>query len=413
MIDAAARPTTLLLVEDPDSAALDLDTILAGAGSAAFAVARTTSLAEAVAYLERTSADCAIVDVGLRGAGGRDLIDLLAAASPRVAFVALTNELDDDIGVATPRAGAIDFLAKGSLEAKVLVASVRHAILLKRYECSLDEAQVLAQIGSWEVDLATNVVSWSHELYNVLGVELDRQPGFDHLIAGIHPDDRESTIHAIRATVEEFTPFEGEHRVVLPDGSERWIRTRGRIELDAFGHAQRLLGTAQNITDLKVAQAALAHQELHDQLTGLPNRRLLADRLEQALARLAREPAIVALIHFDLDRFKVINDNLGRTAGDDLLRATALRLRDLTRPEDTLARIDSDEFVLLCEGISDQAEAVAIAERVCVQMNAAFPWDTGDLVISVSAGVALATSAKDEADDLLARRGCRDVPRQT
>ena len=181
----------------------------------------------------------------------------------------------------------------------------------------------------------------------------------------------------------------------------RWVRAHGRVELGADGRPERLLGTAQDITEQKGAADALLHQELHDPLTGLPNRRLLVDRIDQALARLTRVPSIIGVIHLDLDRFKVINDNLGHAAGDELLLATSVRLRDLIRPEDTLARIDGDEFVVLCEGLSDQAEAVMIADRICAAMTEPFAWSGGELVLSVSAGVALAISASIDAGALL------------
>ncbi len=181
----------------------------------------------------------------------------------------------------------------------------------------------------------------------------------------------------------------------------RWIRARGRVELGADGRPERLLGTAQDITAQKAAADALIHQGLHDALTGLPNRRLLVDRIDQALVRLTRAPAMVGLIHLDIDRFKVVNDSLGHSVGDQLLVATAERLRELIRPEDTLARIEGDEFVVLCEGLSDQAEAVLIADRICAAMTEPFAWSGGDLVLSVSAGIALTLSPTTDAGALL------------
>jgi diguanylate cyclase (GGDEF)-like protein len=140
------------------------------------------------------------------------------------------------------------------------------------------------------------------------------------------------------------------------------------------------------------AAAARVQQELHDVLTGLPNRALLVDRLGHALLRLARVHTIVGVIHLDVDRFKLINESLGHDLGDQLLAATARRLQELVRPEDTLARIDGDEFVVMCEGLTDQAQAVDIADRICEAMARPVAWDGGDLVISVSAGIALARS---------------------
>ena len=401
MTTTASCPTTLLLIEDADAAAAHFDAVLREAAPADFEVERATSLAEAMSYLETRTADCAIVDVDIANVGGLALVEQFAARSPGVPLVAITSRTDDEIGLATFHAGVIDVLSTRALDANMLISSIRHAILLKRSELSLDEVQSIARIGSWAVELASGEVSWSHELYRLLGFGEDQTPGYQEILDRIHPDDRESTIAAVTATVASTNPFTIEHRVLLPDGSECWMRFRGRVELDGDGAPARLLGTAQDISEERAAAAALLHQELHDPLTGLPNRRLLVDRIEQALARLARMPLLVGVIHFDVDRFKVINDNLGYAAGDQLLLATATRLTDLIRPEDTLARIEGDEFVVLCEGLTDQAEATSIADRICAAMSEPLDWAGGELVISVSAGIALASSSSVEAGALL------------
>ena len=153
-----------------------------------------------------------------------------------------------------------------------------------------------------------------------------------------------------------------------------------------------MLGTAQDITEPRAAEAALVHQALHDPLTGLPNRLLLIDRLNQVLNGLVRQPSMVGVIYLDVDRFKVINDSLGRETADQLLLAVANRLATLVRPDDTLGRIGSDEFVVVCEGLATEAEAVAVADRICTAMTEPLAWGGGELVISVSAGVAFTTS---------------------
>ncbi len=395
MTAADARPTSILLLEDADAAAARFTSILREAAPDGFAVTRTKSLADARAHLATGTTECVVVDVDLNGDAGLEIIEVLAAGAPKAAFVALTGVGVDRIGVTTVHAGPVDVLAKLALEGKSLIGAIRHAILLKRAEASLDEVESIARVGSWEADLETNVVSWSHELYRLLGFGFDHAPGFEELTDRIHPDDRASTVRTLTDAVTNLTPFAAQHRLQLPDGSERWVCFRGRVEAGPDGRAGRMFGTAQDITEAKGAAAALAHQELHDHLTGLPNRRLLVDRLEQALNRLARAPTIVAVIHFDVDRFQVINDNLGHTAGDDMLVAIAARLRDQIRPEDTLARVDGDEFVVLCEGLADETEAVKIADRVGAAMREPFTGAGGDLVISVSAGIALAAQSVD------------------
>jgi diguanylate cyclase (GGDEF)-like protein len=142
----------------------------------------------------------------------------------------------------------------------------------------------------------------------------------------------------------------------------------------------------------ELAKEAMIHQALHDPLTGLPNRVLFLDRLRDALDRWIGQPSTVGAIYFDIDRFKVINDSLGYPVGDQLLVGVASRLAALLRPGDTLARIGSDEFAVLCEGLTGEDEAVGVADHVCAAMTAPLAWEGGELVIAVSAGVAVAAS---------------------
>src|SRR5206468_12394785 len=125
----------------------------------------------------------------------------------------------------------------------------------------------------------------------------------------------------------------------------------------------------------------LASHALHDQLTGLPNRTLLADRLDGAVARARwRRPTIGVLV-LDLDRFAVVNDGLGRAAADDVLVAVAARLRTLVRDGDTVARLGGDEFVVLCEGPHVEGEAEALAERLVRAFRASLRTTDGEAVI--------------------------------
>ena len=405
MTNATARRTTLLLIEDSDpdrqADAAGFDTILEEAAPDAFEVARAATLTEARSHLENKATDCALIDLRLTDAERVEIVKTLATGAPAVALIVLTGSEDDDLGVATIEAGASDYLSKRTLAGRDLVRSIRHAILRKRSETSLAEAQSIARIGSWEVDLGTGGVIWSRELYRLFGFGLEQAPSYEALLERTHPEDRQLALAAIRVTMDEFSPFVVEHRLWLPDGVVRWVRARGRVELDVDRRPERLLGTAQDITEQKLAEDALLYQALHDPLSGLPNRLLFLDRLSQALERSARRPSTVGVIYLDIDRFKVINDSLGHPVGDQLLVAMSTRLMHLVRPGDTLARIGADEFVVLCEGLADQAEAVAVADRICDAMSEPLEWGGGQLVVSVSAGIALADTASVSADSLL------------
>jgi diguanylate cyclase (GGDEF)-like protein/PAS domain S-box-containing protein len=184
-------------------------------------------------------------------------------------------------------------------------------------------------------------------------------------------------------------PFRG------PTGA-RWYHTRMVPELGEGGGVETVLVLIRDVTDRKHMEDALTHQALHDPLTGLPNRALLLDRVEQALRRLERHPARVAVLFLDLDRFKVVNDSLGHAAGDRILVEVGERLADASRPGDTVARFGGDEFVVLCEELAHNDRAVGIAERFAEALARPFVYQGREL--SLTASVGIASSVESDAD---------------
>jgi diguanylate cyclase (GGDEF)-like protein/PAS domain S-box-containing protein len=146
----------------------------------------------------------------------------------------------------------------------------------------------------------------------------------------------------------------------------------------------------------QAAEDAMQHRALHDPLTGLPNRVLFTDRLEQALERVRRHAgSLAAILFIDVDHFKQVNDTLGHQAGDDLLIGVAARLREAVRPTDTVARFGGDEFGLLLEEIASERVAIATAERIAASFARPFVLDAGSQFVTASIGIALADGHQD------------------
>ncbi|MBW8773009.1 MAG: bifunctional diguanylate cyclase/phosphodiesterase [Gemmatimonadetes bacterium] len=157
----------------------------------------------------------------------------------------------------------------------------------------------------------------------------------------------------------------------------------------------------RDVSERIAAERQVAHNAFHDQLTGLPNRRLFLDRLEQSLLRAQRSGAVHAVLMADIDRFKVINDNLGQRAGDELLEEIARRIGVVARPSDTLARFGGDEFTLLAEDIGDVVPAQRLAARIVQELATPIVLSDGrEVVTTVSIGIAT-TDGQATGDDIL------------
>jgi diguanylate cyclase (GGDEF)-like protein/PAS domain S-box-containing protein len=167
------------------------------------------------------------------------------------------------------------------------------------------------------------------------------------------------------------------------------------------GRTTHYVAVFHDISEMKRKEDQILHQASHDALTGLPNRLLLADLLDKAISHAARSGHKLGVICFDLDNFKTINDSLGHAMGDELLKAAALRISGMLRPEDTVARPGGDEFMVMLGELADERDAVLVAERILDSFRRPFPVDGRELVLTASVGISIFPEDGDTPDALI------------
>ena len=257
---------------------------------------------------------------------------------------------------------------------------------------ALSRVHRLVAFGHWSTDLATDVITWSDEMW--VQARVPKPPnsnspgsGYEVVKRHVHPEDRARVIADLNDTVITGNVNRIEYRSIRSDGTMQWLELLVAREDDSAGKPVRIVGTCLEITERKEATERLLLSARSDPLTGLPNRLLLNERLTAACASAKRRRSDMAILFIDLDGFKEINDTLGHSTGDLLLQSVAARLRLLTRAEDEVARTGGDEFVILLED-PVSVDAAATAQRIVEGFRE--PLQAGDrtLYMSLSIGVA-------------------------
>ena len=258
----------------------------------------------------------------------------------------------------------------------------------------LDLALSSSSLALWDWDLKLGRVYFNENWKLILG-EAPEETTFssDEVHGWNHPDDRgvfrAALTNALKGVSEEF---DCEYRVANAAGDWMWVHSRGKVtQRDSTGKALRMTGTSTDITKRKAAEERAEFLATRDALTGLPNRVLLHDRLEQAVVNAARMHTGFGFMFIDLDRFKTINDSLGHHVGDELLKRVASRLTACVRASDTVARLGGDEFAVILENLRDDHDegAQQVADKMIEAMAAPLIIDNQPLNTSCSIGISL------------------------
>lgn len=251
-------------------------------------------------------------------------------------------------------------------------------------ECSRD--------GIWDMNLDTNKSWYSKRFLEMLGYDQENIPNDFRWDMHINPDDEEFALgfHNMIAGEIPLEAFTFDCRLQRLDNTYIWVRVRGMPAYEGIDAPRRLIGVISDITHQKQAEETLAFQAMHDNLTGLPNRYLLDDRLRIHVANALRGEEAFVFAVLDLDDFKNVNDTWGHAAGDKLLIAVAERVRKCLRSTDTVARLGGDEFVFVygCPVGGEYEAAIQVMDRLYSLFAEPVKFGDVEYTIHTSAGLA-------------------------
>ncbi|MEW7987077.1 MAG: EAL domain-containing protein [Candidatus Thiodiazotropha sp.] len=277
----------------------------------------------------------------------------------------------------------------------------------ERFKLAIDGAND----GLWDWDLKTGRVYHSPRFETMLGYEVGELPDTIECWSGLlHPEDAEQAHRRVREYLDTKGKgrYESTFRMCTKGGDWRWITGRGKALFDEKGTAIRFVGFNTDVTRLIKQQEELQHQRdtlqfqaSHDTLTGLANRALFTDRLEQGLVKATRGRSKLALLFIDLDHFKKINDSLGHRSGDMVLKAVTIRLKQSIRAEDAIARLGGDEFTVLMEGLKQEQDASRLAEKIQKMLAKPLTVDGHELYVTSSIGISIYPDNGKTSKDLL------------
>ena len=267
----------------------------------------------------------------------------------------------------------------------------------QRFRSAFDDAA----IGMAIVSVEGRFLRVNRALVELIGYSEDELVGlgFSDIT---HPEDLGEGLQALEEMVEGLRDrYQVEKRYLNADGHVIWTDLSSTVVRDGDGRPLYLLSQIQDISERKESEARLAHRASHDELTGLPNRGVLEDRMILSLNRQRRERQPIAVLYLDLDGFKRVNDTHGHDAGDYLLIAIAKRLTALVRPTDVVSRLGGDEFVILCEAMNEKG-ATKLAKRIVEVVPKPIDVDGASLAVTPSIGIALSRDPGIRPGELLA-----------
>lgn len=274
-------------------------------------------------------------------------------------------------------------------------------------EQRLQQVMEIVREGIWDWHLPTGRVLHNPQWYKNLQLDAGETPEtVDFFVGLIHPEDREVVQQRLdQMLVHGAMQYHSEHRLLRKDGEVIWVQDRGRVvERDSNGQVLRIVGSFSDISSQRAHQNHLEYMANYDTLTGLPNRVLLRDRMQHAIAQSKRRGLQLAVVYLDLDGFKAVNDDHGHQMGDRLLTALSGQFKASMREGDTMARLGGDEFVAILVDLPDIQSALPMIQRLLDIAASPVELDGNSLRVSASVGVTIYPQIEESDGDQLMRQ---------
>jgi predicted signal transduction protein with EAL and GGDEF domain/CheY-like chemotaxis protein len=410
--DPADQPK-ILLVDDDEVNLLLTSIALRERG---FAITEASSGEQALHAITDWLPDVVVLDAVMPGLDGFDTCaELRQLPGYESVPVLMLTGLDDEASITRAyEVGATDFFVKctqwsllaGRLRYLLRASRTRHE--LERSKAKLARAQDLARMGSFDWHQGQGDLLFSFEGLRVFGLGMNDQLGLRGILRMMGHDERNSFRRILRDVLLHGTVLCTDIQITLADARERILHIEAEPEFNELANLVGYTGIVQDVTDRRVAEDKIKHLANFDVLTGLPNRRQLFWRSERAIEHAKRLNHSVALLQVGLDRFKIINENLGHHAGDELLIEVSRRLRNCVRHSEqvmegsidlvgqrvhrtleAVGRLGADEFVVLLPEVANEAEAIATAQLVLDALRAPMMAAGQECFITASVGVAV------------------------
>jgi len=387
--------TNILVVDDDQVTRHMVSQILRNSG---YNIHEAVNGADAIKLYDEVSPHIILMDVMMPVMDGYEACKKIREKANflELPIIMLTG-LDDVESVRSALdSGATDFISK-PINWVLFEQRVQYALNarsmhdeINNQQIMLTQAQKIAKLGSWELSLETDALSCSQELLDLLVLE----PGstlrsLDALVDFSHPADRETVrTHIVDAMINGIG-YKVEHRLICKDQTELYVVQHAELINDRDGNPTKIIGTIQDITELKSTKAIIHHQNYYDVLTDLPNRRLFTEQVTKNVVHSASDNHSVIVYMLTLDNIRNLSESLGYKATETILVSFSTRLKELESESIIISRFNDNTFAIMSNHFDDFSHVTGLAESVLELTNEPFHIGTHDIFISVSIGISI------------------------